>query len=365
MEITVKTTKLQDAVGKAIKCSSNNKLIPITSLMSIQTKGSMLVLTTTDATNYFCVKLECSSNEDVEICVMAEFFNKLIQKTTTEDITLKIDGEKMEVKGNGKYIMELPLDENGNTIKFPKKFDLDGFRDTGKKINVKDVKSVLAYNKTALSQSMNMPALTYYHCGNTVVTSDRVKICSNDVHLFDTDELIPATLMDLLGDLSGNEIEYVCKGDCRLFYANNDNEIVYSTLTDPSIKFPIEAIGQILNSEFKSKCLVPRAALLHALDRIALFVSSYDKKGIYLTFTKDGITFSSKKSSGVEVVPYIEVEDFEDFTCCIDIEMLTAQIRTHSCEDLQISFGSEVAIRVVNIDSDVTQIVALTTDDRG
>ena len=55
MELKIKTSELQEMVGKAAKCVSNNKLIPLTSLMSIKVEDNLLTLTTTDATNYFYV----------------------------------------------------------------------------------------------------------------------------------------------------------------------------------------------------------------------------------------------------------------------------------------------------------------------
>ena len=55
MNLTIKTTELQEMVSKASKCVSNNKLIPITSLMNIKVCNHKLTLTTTDAINYFYV----------------------------------------------------------------------------------------------------------------------------------------------------------------------------------------------------------------------------------------------------------------------------------------------------------------------
>ena len=42
MEIKIKTSELQDMVSKVIKCSSNNKLLPLTSLMSIKVESNFL-----------------------------------------------------------------------------------------------------------------------------------------------------------------------------------------------------------------------------------------------------------------------------------------------------------------------------------
>ena len=57
MKIIIKTTTLQEMIAKAIKGASNNKLIPLTSLMAIEVKDKVLTLTTTDATNYLYITI--------------------------------------------------------------------------------------------------------------------------------------------------------------------------------------------------------------------------------------------------------------------------------------------------------------------
>jgi hypothetical protein len=114
--------------------------------------------------------------------------------------------------------------------------------------------------------------------------------------------------------------------------------------------------------EFSSMCKFPKSTLLNLLDRLALFVDTYDKNGIYLTFTNDGIRVSSKKSSGVEVIPYSDSKNFTPFTCCIDIEMLRSQIKAQTTDMIELWYGTDNAIKMV--DGNVTQIVALLEDDR-
>ena len=148
--------------------------------------------------------------------------------------------------------------------------------------------------------------------------------------------------------------------DDMLFFTSK--ETLYAPITEGINAFPIEAVTNLVNSPFKSNCKVPRVAVLDLLDRLALFVTKYDKKGIYLTFTKDGIMFSSKKSSGTELIPYVASIDFSDYTCCIDIETLRNQINAQDSDTIDMYYGSDVAIKMVS--NNITQIVALSEDDR-
>jgi hypothetical protein len=127
-------------------------------------------------------------------------------------------------------------------------------------------------------------------------------------------------------------------------------------------KMPIDAINALLGQDITSMCKLSKDALMSVLDRLALFVSPYDKNGIYLTFNQSGLSISSKKSNGSELIEFEATENFKDYTCCIDIEMLRSQVSTISTNSIELYFGSEVAIKFV--DGNVVKIVALMEDDR-
>ena len=104
MKLTLKTLKLQEMVSKAIKGASNNKMIPITSLMAIQWQDGVLTLITTDAANTLKI-IDKVEGEEFYVVVQTELFSKLVAKTTTETITLTLKESSLEVKGNGILIL--------------------------------------------------------------------------------------------------------------------------------------------------------------------------------------------------------------------------------------------------------------------
>ena len=125
MKLTIGTTKLQDMVARASKGVGNNKLIPITGLICIEVKDNKLTLITTDATNYLYIMDDKFVNDDFYAVVDANMFAKLISKMTCENIVLTVSDGVVAVKGNGNYKIELPLDENGQPIKYPDPFNND------------------------------------------------------------------------------------------------------------------------------------------------------------------------------------------------------------------------------------------------
>lgn len=360
MKLKLKTPELQEMVSKVIHCVSNNKLIPLTSLMSISVKDNIFTLATTDATNYFYTsKAEKVDCENFEVSVFADTFSKLVQKTTSDDTTLSIEGQVLCVMGNGTYKLELPLDENGSTIKFPKKIT-DDFRTDGGVIKVSTVKSIISSNKPSLATNMEFPALTSYYCGEQVITSDRKKICRSGIKMFENPLLITPTLMELLSVVSSEDIQVTITDEDIVFTTPVD--CIYAPKTEGVDTFPVDAINKLIDLDFKSVCKVSRSAVLNILERLALFVAPYDKQGIYLTFSNEGILFSSKKSSGEELVPFITSENFEPYTCCINIEFLKSQVASQDSEEITLYYGSEVSIKMVN--NNVVQIVALLEDER-
>lgn len=358
MKLKLKTLKLQEMVSKAVKGASNNKMIPITGLMAIVLKDGVLTLITTDATNTLKVIENKVEGEDFYVVVQTDIFSKLVAKITTETITLTLKENSLEVKGNGTYSIELPLDEEGQLIKFPEyKFDTKVEKS---EINLSTVKVLLNANKAALAETMEVPCLTGYYFDDKVITTDTFKVCSTDIKVFPDKVLLPAELMELLALMDEEKITVQISGNKILFSTNN--VIVFGSQLEGIEDYPSEAINAYLETEFKSVCRLPKGAVLNLLDRLALFVATYDKNGVYLTFTKDGVIFSSKRSNGTELIKYQGSENFQPFTCCADIELLRSQISAQTEEVVELWYGHDKAVKMIS--GKITQIVALLEDDR-
>lgn len=357
--LKLKTVKLQEMVSRAVKGCGNNKMIPITSLLAIRLSNHKLSLITTDAINYMYIEEDKVDGMDFYVVVQADMFSKLISRMTSEHVTLDIQDNNLCVEGNGKYKIELPLNEEGNLIKFPDPI-ASVFTESVQTVQLSTIKLLLEVNKAALAQSLDVPCYTGYYMGDNVVTTDTYKMCGTAIKIFDTPVLLSASMMDALDVMTDETIQVIRDGDTLVFTTPDCK--IYGKALEGIDDFQIDAINGLLGEEFESNCTINKSDILQVLDRLALFVSPYDKNGIYLTFTQQGVMLSSKKSSGTELVPYRESANFMDFTCCIDIEMLRSQIKAHSADSIKIYYGKENAIKIV--DANVTQIIALEVDDR-
>ncbi len=362
MKLTLKTEKLKEMVSRVVKGVGNNKLIPLTSLMAIEVKDNTLTLITTDATNYLYIVEDKVVADDFYVVVDANTFSKLISKMTCENVTLEVSSGVwvLNVKGNGNYKIELPLDENGEPIKYPDPVDkLDLSSAEQKTINRTTVQVILETIKPALAVTLENPCYTGYYIGDDVVATDTYKIASMDINLLGNKRLVSPEFMDLLSVMNAEKIE-VMYTDTDIVCSTPDC-IVCGKFMEGIEDYAIDAIMGLVNTEINSFCSVPKSAILQLLDRLSLFVGTYDKNAIHLTFTQNGLQVSSKAANGVEIIDYISSSNFTPFTCAVDIQMLTQEIKSISNDVIELYYGEDNAIKMT--DGNIKIIVALLEDD--
>jgi DNA polymerase III sliding clamp (beta) subunit (PCNA family) len=360
MKLTIKTDKLKEMVTKSIKGASNNKMIPRTSLLVISLKDNVLTLMTTDSTNYLYVIENNVDGDDFYVVVPVEQFSKLISKLTCENVTLELHDSELEVVGNGKYKIELQLDETGEPAHLTSPLDTFSSDSVEYEIALETIKTILNTLKPALAGTSEFPCYMGYYVGNKVIATDTYKICSLDSKLFDSPILISSELMNLLDVITDKTVKISIKDNVIVIKSNDC--IVYGILMEGIDDYAIDAINGLLDTEIDSMCKLPKNTLLQLIDRLALFVGTYDKNGIYLTFTENALEVSSKSSNGIETIDYIESDNFTEFTCCVDIEMLRALVKANTGETIELHYGNPICLKLT--DDKITQIIALLEDDR-
>lgn len=360
MKLTVETQKLQDIVAKAAKGASDNKMIPVTGLMAIVGEDDFLTLITTDATNYLYITEQVKGANDFYAVVQVELFSKLISKITDKDITLEVFDDVLYVKGNGVYKIELPLDEEGKPITYPKPNSSINLseEDANVKhytIDIADIRKVINVAKSALSTTIENPCYMGYYIGDNVIATDTYKICGIDIKLFDEPVLMSAELMDLI-DLCSSDFVNVYIKDLDIVIDTNNISIV-GKLMDNISDYAVDAITSLLDSKFESFCTVNKGSLVQLLDRLSLFVGVYDKNEVTLTFSATALTLTSKQINSTESISYLSSVNPKPFKCAINILMLQSQVKANSGEVIEIGYGLDNAIKLS--DDNVTQILAL------
>ena len=367
MKLTINTATFQNMVAKAVKGAGMNNDLLITQLMSISLKDNMLTLETTDNNNYLYVRQDKVAGEDFNVVVLADKFAKLISKLTCENVTLEIptakagELDKLVIKGNGKYVIELPYDEEGELIEFPDPVSetTDDFWSTAE-LQLSTVRHILSTAKAALLVGKEDSCYSDYYVGDRIVATDTYKICGIDIKIFDEPKLISPQLMDILDVMTSENIDVRYKDDIVIF--ETGDVVVYGVVDEGIEDYQIDAIGGLLDEQFPSSCKIDKQELIQMLDRLSLFVDVFDKNSVYLTFTKDGMLVSSKQDSGSEIIPYKSSENFKDYTCCLDIDLFKTQVKAYQSDAIEMFYGKENSIKLVL--GNTKQIIALADDDR-
>lgn len=363
MRLKINTAAFQNMVAKATKGAVMNKDLFITQLMAIQLKDGKLTLITTDNSNYLYVS-EKLPGEDFYVVVQVDKFSKLISKLTCDVVELELVSKKGEldklvVTGNGRHVLELPYDEDGELIEFPDPVDTVDTKDWKSVVTkLSTIKMILSTAKPALSASADT-CYSGYYMGDNIISTNTYKICGIDIKMFDTPMLIPPQLIDLLDVITEEDITVQYNEDSLIF--STVSIVVYGKAMTGIEDYKITAIQALLDEPFPSSCKIDKSLLLQILDRASLFVDTYDKNGIYLTFTKDGLMVSNKKDKGEELIPYKESNDFKEYTCCLDIDLFKTQVKAYPSDLLEILYGKNSLKFVVG---NVKQFVALSIDDR-
>ena len=350
---SIKTTKLQEMVSKAIKGAGSNKLIPLTNLMAMQVKDNKFTIITTDGNNYLYITDDVAS-EDFYVVTEVDTFAKLVAKMTCESINLEIKGNLLEVRGNGTYSIALPL-ENGEIIKYPDPYNTSDLGTSLGTISIDVIGTILTTLKPSLAVTMENPCYTGYYVGDNVIATDTEQIAALDTKLFNIPQLISCEMMNLLNVVTDSTVDAYLSANHVILVSNH--VVVYGAVLNGIESYQVDAIKGFLTQDFPSVCKLPKAELLQVLDRIALFVDVFDAGAITLDFTNDGLTISNQNMSGTELIPYLSNEAKTEFTGTVDINVLRSQVKAQAGDSITLHYGDDKSIKIK--DDKVTVVMAL------
>ena len=255
MTLSIKTDIFKEMVSRAIKGASQNKLIPLTGLMAIQLKDNKLTLITTDASNYLYIKQDNVVGDEFYVVTQVEQFSKLVGKMTCETITLEVNNGILNVKGNGDYKIELPLDEEGNPVVLPNPVD-DVKEGKSAEVNLATIKTILNTIKPALAVTMEIPVYTRCYMGKRVVATDTYKVSSLDADVLKAEPLLlSAETMNLLDVMTCEKVNFLQLDDVVVF--DTPDCVVYGHTMGGVEDYQIDAISELLEQDKEFQKYLP------------------------------------------------------------------------------------------------------------
>ena len=363
MKLKVGTEILKSMLVRSVKGMGRNKQFPITSLMLIKLEHNTLTLLTTDNNNYLYVKRDKVEGDDFYVVIQGEQFARLISKFTCEKTELIADGNSLEVIGNGKYHIAIPLDE-GEYIQFPDPVaDLKLKESDRLEWNLSTVNTILESCKLSLAVTYEDPQYTGYYIGEDIITTNDYLMSRLDIDILGGKEvLVRSEYMELLGLMTEENFSaYIIKDK---IVCTSPDCVVYGELMEEDYlqKFQASEYRNYMKSrEMKSSCKLDKTQLLSVLDRISLFVDKYDEDAVRLTFTEKGVSVESLQSTGVEVVPYIESKDYQAFTGIMFIAQLMNVLKSYPEDVVEVGYGDDAAVRLTS--GNLTFLIAWVTEE--
>lgn len=365
-KLTVNSIKFQELVSKANKGCSNDKLRPITGLMYVGLKNGVLNLKTTDGTNFLTIIENDINGEDTEFVTTNELFTKLVSKITSEKITFTLDDQAktLSVKGNGNYTVALPLDEEGELIKWPEKDRMIG---SSQSYTTKPAsfRKALSVNKSSLGKTLEMPSLTQYFVDKgKVISCDSLVVCESKENLLENPILLNNPLVELVAIMPDEDVT-VEVTDSAVRFKGKTMEIVGKTLYNVE-DYPIGSLNNYFDFVMPYSCKINRVSLISVLDRLNLFIESNDENAIMIDFSEKGLILKSKRGSAVEFISYEEQLTMDEgktlnsITYSINLDKFKDQLSSQNDVYVNIGFGNKNAIRISS--SSITQIISLLED---
>lgn len=351
MKLTVKTDVLQNLLTYNI--ASNNKMLPITCMMCLKVEDNKLILITTNNNDYMYADVPIE-NESFYAVIDNDVFTKLVSRTTVNTLTLEVVKQNLIVHGNGVYTIELPVDENGDLIKYPDPVENLLFNTEPVCVLTKqDIDTISKTNKANISTSLAEPCYTGYYMKDKVITSDRSVICCSNIRVTDTPILVNSNVIDALKGDSVNLSKTI--NNELLFY--NDSYIIYTHAMEDVDEYNAEAVLDLVNTNLDYSCSISKTDLLDVLNRLSLFVSPFDRNCIKIDINETQIQINNHAINSTEVIPVVANGKF---SFEVDIEILKKQVSAQESNVIELQYGSDLFIKLIT--DKVTEIIPLLTE---
>ena len=349
--VVIPTTKLQNLLQKISKGLHKNQYAISTQIgLRFDSKSAILTLGVTDRINYVMVQEFDVSGLDFNITVSFEIFNKLIQKITTENVTLTVDTPKLVVKGNGKYHIDLLMEPDGDEPQMFPDFPTPLGNGVGT-LSIQTLKEVGQALKAARTEDTNEYVLTGYYFNNKAVTTNQILMAIHDTKLFETSFLMSPELMDTLSSLTIPEVT-VYRENNRIWFISEAISIYAEEMENAEMyEAAYERIMEADAAKCPSFCYVESDDLLEAIKRLKIVEAAYSKSVVHVTFVPEGVTLKSEDNSGVETVSYSSDLFNSIYETFLDLNMLEDVVKSHGGttlrpKELTIEYGAETVVRI-------------------
>lgn len=334
----------------------------LTEVLQLTVENGVLDVAVTNKEYYVNAKFPVPGVENFRAAVKAVTFIKLVEHITTEVIDFSIKDNSLIIKGNGTYKLPLIFD-NDKLIELPtidiqnvtNKFTISG--DILRSINIYNSKEL--QKGTILKPVQNMyyvddkGAITFTSgaCINNFTLSQPVSLLLNGklvklFNLFASDDSVNFEFgVDPVANSSLTQTKV-------RFYT--DKIYITSILANDSAmmkSFPVTAIRNRLNSNYKYSITIDKNYLMQAIDRLSIFISNI-KESPYIMFDvySDKVVLSDIRHENTEEIGFMNsINGLTDkYSMALDLNDFKLTLSNYVGQDVTLMFGDKQAVVVPN-----------------
>lgn len=348
MKFKVGISEITDLISTVAKGAGNGRFMAITAYTELTLDNGVLSATCLDGTNFIKSTINIDGGEDGSCIVAIDKLNKLISKTTVDEVQFTLKEDTLVVKGNGSYKLPIVIGE-----KFPK-FIMTEVESNTVTVDGDLLKDIFKINKYAVSKDKATPELMGYLMSDKCITADGIRVCVNSENIFGEGEVLLS--QDLV-----NMIDLLGHGDVEITYCENklkfkcDNVEVFGAELAGKEDYP--DVENILGIHFPYAVELDKFKLKAILDRVGIFANGKDNLAVRLQFGKDKLVIKDQNEESVEELEYVGISEIEEFECAVDIKLLQDIISPLEEEALKLFFGNDIAIKLE--EGNVVEILAL------
>ena len=368
--MVIRVKDLKDCLAKAMSGVSNDKQLPITSLLGIyiSKENNELLLRTYDGINVInsCKTINFLEG-DLEAVVNANTFNTLISKVEWDCVDLSIEDNSLVVKfGKNYYTFELAFEED-KLVEFPDlAYDIDFNDDTLSKgyINAEYLKKIKDINGSCLSNNKSLETyLLGVYCGKNIITTDNIVACFTNMDLFNGAEILmhPKTI-NLLKHFY-NDVFYCIKGDV-ICLGGEDFE-VYGSLMGEVVDYPVKDLVGLKDIATKNfdPIRVSKSDLINSLSRLKLFISDIDDGSLELNIYPNRLVIKGVGNGTIEEIPLSGDDSDKYVQHFVNCNILLNQVKGCISNVIDITYDNDSFICIYD-DSSV-KVIATETYESG
>lgn len=358
--MVLNTEELKEVCTKILTAVDTSEAAILTETLELKTEGEDLLISVTNKEYYVQVRLNLGTIESFHATINASLFLKLISQITTEDITLVIKNNALNIVGNGNY--KLPLIYNGDkllelpTIEIEEP-SIDMYIDSNTLLDI------LKYNGKEIAKgAISRPVQRYYYVDEKGAITFTSGACVNNFNLDKPVKMLLSNkVVKLFKLFAGESVQFI------LGHSAINNDIIQTRVQFKSAHVALSAIltndDELINSipvtaiRGRADKVYPfivninRTALLQAINRLMIFSdrktgTDLQKSVGIFDFGEDELTIKSPEEDNDEVVVYTnncaQLQE-EPYRAFINLKDLRATLETLTDMYVMISFGDHQA----------------------